>query len=368
MILFILSSFLFCLSLFNVLWLDYRPLWMTSIVTTELGYVFSFLCLVVLVLTYKKSRIIKRHHFLLIAAYVLFLLPLISNLKHIQAWQNKFIEQLKTENVSLFSIRNVLLGFPKNTSSPKTIIYSQTHNLSLELYQAQCEGTCPFVVVVHGGGWDSGDAKQLEHLHQILSAHGISVASINYRLVPKAIWPAQKQDLIAAVEYLKSNAIDLNLDSSRYLVMGRSAGSQIAGVFAYTYNDPALKGYINIYGPTDLEFGYEIANDTDVIESKKLLENYMGGPLLANVNQYRDASLLNFVGASSVPTLILHGRNDPLCWYKHGERLTRRLRYHNVPVVDLFFPYATHGLDYFTRGSNGQISMSAILEFSKALL
>lgn len=367
MILFILSFFLFLLSLLNILWVDQRVLWMSSIVTTELGYILSFLCLIILILTYKKSRTIKKYHLLLIASYVLFLLPLISNLKYIQTWNSKFQTELKSKDVSLFSLRNVFLGFPKNTSAPKTLIYSQTHNLSLDLYQATCESKCPFVVVVHGGGWDSGDSKQLEHLHQILAANGVSVASINYRLVPNAIWPTQKEDLTAAVEFLKSNSSELNLDSNRYIVMGRSAGSQIAGVFAYTYKDPALKGYINIYGPTDLEFGYEIANDTDVIESKKLLENYMGGPLLANVDQYRDASLLNFVGRESVPTLILHGRNDSLCWYKHGERLARRLRYYNVPVVDIIFPYATHGLDYFTRGSNGQISMSAILTFTKSL-
>jgi acetyl esterase/lipase len=350
------------LSLLNILWTDHRILWMTSIVTTELGHLFALMTLAVAYLSYQKFKW-QKHQVFLVVAFILFLLPLASNLMLVSKWETKFRSHLHSTNLHLFSFKSMLLGFEQLSTEPETYEYSKTHNLSLDYYRAKCSGPCPFVVVVHGGGWDSGDAKQLSHIHKIIAAGGFSVAAINYRLVPKAIWPSPKEDLISAINFLKSKSSELNLDPQQYIVMGRSAGSQIAGVFAYTYKDPNLKGYINIYGPTDLEFGYEIANDTDVIESKKLLENYLGGPLLDNVMSYQSASLLKFVSTESVPTLILHGKNDPLCWYKHAERLSRRLKYYKVPVVDMVFPYATHGMDYFSRGSNGAIATQAILHF-----
>lgn len=293
--------------------------------------------------------------------------PLASNIYHISSWQNKFSSQLQTQKPNLISFQRLFFGTWFSKRELKSFIYSQKHNLSLDLYSASCDQTCPVLIVVHGGGWDSGNSMQLSHLNQYIASQGISVVSINYRLVPKAIWPAQKEDLSAAIEFLRANQSEFNIDMNRYILMGRSAGSQIAGVVAYTIKDPGLKGYIDLYGPTDLEFGYEIANDTDVIESKKLLENYLGGNLFEQIDNYRSASILNYTSTSNVPTLILHGKIDPLCWYKHGERLKRRLEHRTTLVVDFIFPHATHGFDFFLSGSSGHIATQAIVQFSNVL-
>lgn len=361
-----LCLLLFFTSLLNISWSDQRTLWMASIVTTELGHWFALFSLLVGFYLFKKHRLHKSHG-LLFVSVVFFLFPIGSNISNISSWQKKFSINLKASEPSLFSLKRTLIGTWFSKVQPENYIYSQKHNLSLDLYRASCNGPCPLIIAVHGGGWDSGDSQQLSHLNQYVVSQGISVAAINYRLVPRALWPAQKDDLTSAIDFLRANQSELNLDMKNYVLMGRSAGSQIAGVVAYTIKDPGLKGYIDLYGPTDLEFGYEIANDSDVIESKKLLENFLGGKLFEQIDNFRSASMLQFISSESVPTLILHGKIDPLCWYKHGERLKRRLEHNKVPVVDIIFSHATHGFDYFLSGASGQIASSAIISFSKSL-
>ena len=60
----------------------------------------------------------------------------------------------------------------------------------------------PCLVVIHGGGWDGGDRKQLAAWNSRWAARGYAVAAISYRLAPRWIWPAQRDDVLAAIAWL----------------------------------------------------------------------------------------------------------------------------------------------------------------------
>ena len=114
----------------------------------------------------------------------------------------------------------------------------------------------PLVVWVHGGGWSKG-SKENPPLAW-LAAEGYAVASINYRLSWLARWPAQIDDVRAALRWLRANAAKHGLDPGRIAVAGGSAGGHLAAT-AGTQAPPAgepvssrVGAVIDLYGPADL--------------------------------------------------------------------------------------------------------------------
>jgi pimeloyl-ACP methyl ester carboxylesterase len=154
--------------------------------------------------------------------------------------------------------------------------YADT-SMSLDLYPSQVAGNKPCIIVVHGGSWAGGDSRQLPELNGYLAAKGYNVASINYRLAPKYQTPTPVKDVEAAMAYLKKHADELHIDTNNFILLGRSAGAQIALLAAYTMHDPALKGVIDFYGPADMVWGYSVPSSPWIMDSRKVMENYIGG-------------------------------------------------------------------------------------------
>ena len=77
-------------------------------------------------------------------------------------------------------------------------------SLRLDLYRAP-QTDAPLVLYVHGGGWRGGDKADAEHERLLpLAAYGVTVASVDYRLVPGATFPDQVHDLKGAVRWLRA--------------------------------------------------------------------------------------------------------------------------------------------------------------------
>ncbi len=162
--------------------------------------------------------------------------------------------------------------------------------------------------------------------------------------------PLRSKTSQRALDYLKANAAGLRLDATRIVLLGRSAGGQIALTAAYARPDPALRGVISFYGPTDLVFGYDYPSSPWVIDSKKVLELYLRGSPAENPAGYAAASPVNAVALNSPPTLLIHGALDPMVWSVHSDRLDARLREIGRPHFYLRLPWATHGCDANLRG------------------
>lgn len=236
--------------------------------------------------------------------------------------------------------------------------------LPIHFFHANSNPSAPCVIVIHTGGWDSGSPTEFEQMNRFLASRGYAVAALSYRFAPQFIWPAQKDDVLAAIQYLKTNAVRLGVDPARLILFGRSAGGQIAEAVAYTANDPAIKGCIGFYAPADLIFAYEhLLPEPDILDSRTLLHNYLGGSLNEKRSLYQDASSYHHVESSTPPTLLMHGSNDPLTWYRQSERLSAKLTEHSIPHLYIELPWATHAFDYNFNGPGGQVSSYAILRF-----
>lgn len=248
-----------------------------------------------------------------------------------------------------------------------SVIYFYDGRLGISYFKSHQAGKHPCVVVVHGGSWSGGGSEQLPELNTVLAHSGYNVASINYRLAPFYKSPAQVEDLHKAMCYLKDNADELGIDTTRFVLLGRSAGAQISLCGSYTFHDPCIVGTISYYGPADMVWGYSLPANPLVFDSRQVMIDYLGGTYEQVPQQYFNSSPIEFVTPQSPPTLLIHGPLDPLVAYEHSVRLSNKLRQNHVPYYFLSLPCGTHGCDYTINGPSGQLATYAVLRFLDAV-
>lgn len=268
---------------------------------------------------------------------------------------------------SAFSLDGLFDGGPAVVPH-ETFPFEHNLSLSLDLYRAvNPPALAPCVVVIHGGGWNNGERGQIPTLNYQLARAGYVVADVSYRLAPAAIWPAQREDVLEAIRWLKRRAAGFGIDPHRFVLLGRSAGGQIAEAVAYAAHDPAIRGVAALYAPADLRFAYRFGREDDILRSLSLLRQYLGGPPLAAGPAYDSASGYLLAGPSDPPTLLVHGTLDTLVWYRQSTRLAERLAASGVPHYLLSLPWATHAVEYHTQGPSGQLAWFAVHWFVSAV-
>lgn len=236
--------------------------------------------------------------------------------------------------------------------------------LSLDLYRrADAPSPRPVVVAIHGGSWRSGDLAQLPQAYAYLARRGYAVAAIEYRLAPRDRFPAALEDVKAAIAWVKAQAGALGLDASRIALYGRSAGGHLALLAAYTAADPAVRGVVALYAPTDLLWSWHNPSDPKVLDTPLVLTTFLGGTPAEVPHLYDAASPLRFVSRRSPPTLLVHGARDELVSLEQSRRLARRLAEEEVPHLLVELPWATHGCEAVLGSPSGQITLYAVERF-----
>ena len=339
-------------------------LWLAAIVVSEFPLI--FICLTGLLLItgfwiqkYQLVSVITG-----VLAIVLFISPIIraylisTTLK--QNFEEAFEPKDNTQD-KVFSFLKLFISSNKTNVGYQSLTYRD--DLTLDFYPSQLAGRRPCVVVVHGGSWSSGDSGQLPELNSYLAAKGYNVASINYRLAPKYQAPLALEDVKQAFTYLRKNAEKLNIDTNNFVLLGRSAGAQIALLAAYTQHQQGLKGVIDFYGPADMVWGYSVPASKLVMDSRGVMERYLGGTYKAVPDKYAASSPIEFVNKQSPPTLIIHGDNDVLVSPIHSRKLDEKLQQNGVKHFYLNLPWATHGFDYNINGPGGQLSTYVVERF-----
>jgi acetyl esterase/lipase len=369
------SILLFLLSLMVVVPASQIVLWYVVILVTEFGHWFSLASLGILIWEFVAQR---RHSnlgtvILCLASIAFFLTPVVQ--------ATIIAGKLPGQLAAIFGEKNrpsfpaAPLSYAKLWALTTTPVArdqarqftSAGSSLALRIYKNNESGPRPCILIIHGGGWNSGDETQLPERSRQLAAMGYRVASMAYRLAPRFRWPAQKEDVAAALAYLKAHAAELGIDPHRFILLGRSAGGQIALDAAYALRDPAILGCIASYPPTDMNFAYWTGGENDILGSRKLVRGIMGGPPASAPDLYRDASPLDFVGPDTPPTLLIHGTRDEIVWVRHSERLRERMLHAGRPCFLLELPWATHGFDVTSRGPGAQLELYAMAWFLKSL-
>lgn len=264
-----------------------------------------------------------------------------------------------------FSFFKMFSGIVPENINPEKLIYKQfsRKELALDFYSSNEKKKKPCVIVIHGGSWSEGDRKQLPDLNSYLASKGYCVAAIDYRLAPEFKSPAPVEDTKDAIHYLTENSEKLNIDTNNFILLGRSAGGQIALVAAYTFHDARIKGVISFYAPADMVWGAKIKGNPLVLNTEKVFADYLGGNFSQVPEKYHESSSCDYVNANSPPTLLIHGEIDAMVAFHHSELLKAKLDENHVKNYFLNLPAATHGCDYNISGPSGQLSTFAVERF-----
>lgn len=358
---FSLAFTFFALSLLAVFRAPTNLLWKLSIAVTE----FNFICLLIFAVPLAGSwsgNLNRCTVILSIAAIILTLSPVLRAYlteKEVSAVSNHFSG--KSSATSLLNLGEMMFG--KTVPETKISTYNYSEGLLMDFYPSSSSGKSPCILVIHGGGWDSGSKDQFLKWNHYLASRGYHVAAINYHLAPQFHFPRPSEDAIEAINYVKSKADELNIDTNHIFLMGRSAGGQIALDVAYKLKYPALKGVIAFYAPADMVWGYFNPGSKLILDSKLVMEQYLGGTYSEKKEAYHASSPLETVSSGCPPTLLIHGVKDEMVSYLHSTKLKTRLDELEVKSLLISIPWGTHGCDYNFSGPSSQLCRYGIESF-----
>ena len=206
--------------------------------------------------------------------------------------------------------------------------------------------TTKVLVMIHGGGWSTGDKTDLTVYVDTMKKRlpDYAIININYRLAVNAMttFPTQENDVKAAIDYIYSKRSEYQI-SDKIVLLGVSAGSHLALLQAYKYNSPVkIKAVIDFFGPTDMAAMY---NDPASVLAppSTISQMFNGATPTSNPMAYSQSSPILFANAQAVPTIILHGGADPVVKVTQATALKDKLISFNIAQQYVFYPTQGHG-------------------------
>jgi len=143
------------------------------------------------------------------------------------------------KNFPFIEIAKPLLG--QDILVDSNVVYAQygKRKLRLDIFYAKDKSqNYPAVILVHGGGWRSGDKSQQIPMAQEIAAAGFVTTAVEYRLSPEAKYPAAILDLKSAVRWLRANDRKYNIDTTKIGVLGCSSGGHLVSMLGVTNMNP----------------------------------------------------------------------------------------------------------------------------------
>lgn len=163
----------------------------------------------------------------------------------------------------------------------------------------------PAVVLVHGGGWRSGERQYLEHVATGLARAGYVAATIDYRLSRQALFPAALEDVRQALGWLRREHRRFGLDPDRVALLGASAGAHLATLAAVTEGPSRVQALVNLDGVVDM-VSPEARHFEDRPDKPSLFGLWIGGRYADYPALWRQASPMQQLGGTAPPTLFLN--------------------------------------------------------------
>ena len=240
----------------------------------------------------------------------------------------------------------------------------------LDLYIPDTGENLPLIIWVHGGAWLGGSKEHYAPMEYLKS--GYAGASINYRLSQHAIFPAQIEDVKAAVRWIRANAETYRLDPNRFAAWGASAGGHLVAMLG-TAGDitefevgenlevsSQVQAVVNYFGPTDfLQMDAHRLPDGLVHDAPDSPESKLvGGPIQEHKDRVARANPITYVSKADPPILIIHGDQDKLVPYHQSVLLKEALEAVGAPVT----------LYKVERGGHGGFKDPKVPELTKAFL
>jgi acetyl esterase/lipase len=230
----------------------------------------------------------------------------------------------QTALVDLSNIKRKWLNIPYANLSPAE---------KLDIYLPDDgDGPFPVIISIHGGGFMFGD-KADEQLNPMLKGlnHGYAIVSINYRMSGEAIFPANINDVKAAIRWVKANAAEYKFSPKRIALWGGSAGANLAALAGTSGDVKELEdmsmgnakqssrvmAVVDWFGPTNFLLMDEQLKETgngkpDKSEANSMLSKVLGQKITEIPEKVKMANPESYITSDDPPFLIQHGTKDPI--------------------------------------------------------
>jgi alpha-L-fucosidase 2 len=217
---------------------------------------------------------------------------------------------------------------PGVTTAPATEPTSQSiASLRLDACVPPGDGPFPVIILVHGGGWGSGDkAKDITPIFDPLTNAGFVWFSINYRLAPANRWPACLDDVRTAVRWVKAHAAEYHGDSKRIALLGHSAGGHLAFMAALTADDGTrVQAVVGLAPVTDMEQDLPVRKG--VSPALQALLDRPKDLTPDSLRVLREISPINHIPATGTPPiLIIQGDADKTVPLQQSQNFQQKIK------------------------------------------
>jgi acetyl esterase/lipase len=202
------------------------------------------------------------------------------------------------------------------------------------------------MVMIHGGGWSSGDKADFTPFVDTLKRRlpGYAIFNINYRLSSGTanLFPTQENDVKAAMQFIFNKSADYFI-SDKYVLIGASAGAHLSMLQGYKYSVPVKpKAIVSFFGPGDLTDMYNNPVGGNPVLSL-LLAQVIGGTPATHAALYNSSSPVTYISSSAMPTILFHGGTDPLVNASQSVAVKNKLAAAGVTNQYVFYPAGGHG-------------------------
>ena len=241
--------------------------------------------------------------------------------------------------------------------------------LTLDLYVPPQDGATnvahPLVVIIHGGGWQSGHTRHSGAFSDWPAAlasianEGFVVASVEYRLSKEAPFPAAFDDVRDAIRWLRTNSLAYGIDKNRAVIMGGSAGGQLAGLAGTACGDNAypeadsgaptppesacVQAVVAWYGIFDFGEIVPVSKGPEGQSVPGVLATYLGcGPTHCDETLVHASSAISWVDPSDPPFLMIHGVDDPVVAIDQSRKMHQALKAAGVDSTLIEIPGVKH--------------------------
>lgn len=136
--------------------------------------------------------------------------------------------------------RDAAIPLPEDVTECRNISYGPhgQWNLLDVYYPAGTSKPLPTIVSIHGGGYVYGSKEIYRRYGMDMAKRGFAFVNFNYRLAPKWKFPAPLADTNAVLQWVRANARRYHLDPKRIILVGDSAGAQLASQYAAIHTNP----------------------------------------------------------------------------------------------------------------------------------
>jgi acetyl esterase/lipase len=217
------------------------------------------------------------------------------------------------------------------------VAYGSDPNQFGDLRLPKAKGPFPLVMNIHGGFWRAKyDLAHAGHLCAALTAKGLATWNIEYRRVgnPGGGWPGTLDDVRSAYRFLPQLAKRYSIDAGKVVVMGHSAGAQLALCLAS--REASLKKVVSLAGVLDLQQAWELhLSDNAVVD-------FLGGKPSQVTDHYRQADPMQLSIDHSTTQWLIHGAADDVVPSYFSRNYAQQQKTHGEDVHYLEISTAGH--------------------------